>query len=366
MDFRFSEEQTSLRELAREILEKEVTAERLKEIEAGDDWFDASTWARLAEANLLGLAVPEAQGGVGLGFLELCLLLGEVGRAVAPLPALPALVGAGLPLARFGSEAQRERWLPGLARGESLLTAAFGEAALPVARPVDGGLALEGTLAHVPAVHLAQRVLAPAATPDGRVAVLLDPQADGVTPVRRRTSRGEPLFELTLAGARVADEDVLRAEGIVDWISERLLVGLAATQIGVSERALEITTAFLREREQFGAPLGALPPVQHRCADCYIALDALRWVAWRAAWRLAEDLPARRDAWVAKFWAADAGSRIATATQHLHGGMGVDLDYPIHRHFLWSKALELAHGAATPQLVRLGRDMARTGAQEWA
>jgi alkylation response protein AidB-like acyl-CoA dehydrogenase len=143
-------------------------------------------------------------------------------------------------------------------------------------------------------------------------------------------------------------------------------VGIAALQVGVSERALEITTGYVNEREQFGAPLGALPAVQHRCADAYIDLEAMRWVTWSAAWKLSEERPAGRDAQVAKFWAADAGSRIATATQHLHGGMGVDLDYPIHRYFLWTKALELALGSATHQLVDLGRDMARTGPQELA
>ena len=172
------------------------------------------------------------------------------------------------------------------------------------------------------------------------------------------------MFELSLVGVSVPDADVLCGEAIHQWIHQRMLVGIAATQVGVSERALEITTAFLKEREQFGAPLGALPVVQHRCADCYIALDSMRWVMWMAAWKLAEGRSARRDAWVAKFWAADAGARIGTATQHLHGGMGVDLDYPIHRYFLWSKSLELALGAATPMLVRLGRDMARVGPQE--
>jgi alkylation response protein AidB-like acyl-CoA dehydrogenase len=143
-------------------------------------------------------------------------------------------------------------------------------------------------------------------------------------------------------------------------------VALAALQSGVSERALEITTAYVKEREQFGGPLGALPAVQHRCANAYIDLEAMRWVMWSAAWKLTAERPASRDAMIAKFWAADAGSRIATATQHLHGGMGVDLDYPIHRYFLWTKTLELALGAATPQLVKLGRDMARSGPQELA
>ena len=193
---------------------------------------------------------------------------------------------------------------------------------------------------------------------------MADPNGSGVTKLRQQTSRKEPVFQLSFAGVSLPESEVLRGDGLDDWIHQRMLVALAATQVGVSERALEITTAFLKEREQFGAPLGALPPVQHRCADCYIALDSMRWVMWMAAWKLAAGRPAKRDAWAAKFWAAEAGSRIATATQHLHGGMGVDLDYPIHRYFLWSKSLELALGAATPMLVRLGREMAQSGPQE--
>ncbi len=366
MDFRFTEEQEALRELAREILEKEVTPERLKEVEAAGEFFDRETWARLAEANLLGLAVPEAQGGMGMGFLELCILLGEVGRAVAPLPVLPSLVHAGLPLARFGTDAQRERWLAPLAKGEIVLAAALGDGAPVKARRDGDTLVLDGVRQGIPAVGLAQRVLVPAEIDGAQALVLVDPGAEGVSSEGRRTSRHEPLHELSFSEVRVPAEDALVAEGIVDWTTERALVAAAATQVGVSERALEITVSYLKEREQFGAPLGALPAVQHRCADCYVALDSLRWLTWQTAWKLAEERPATRDAWATKFWAADAGSRIGTATQHLHGGMGVDMDYPIHRYFLWAKQLELTLGAATPTLVKLGADMARTGPQEMA
>jgi alkylation response protein AidB-like acyl-CoA dehydrogenase len=366
MDFRFSEEQTTLHELAREILGNEISLERLKAVEVRGDWFDREAWTRLAEANLLGLAVAEEHGGMGMGFLELCLLLHEVGRAVAPVPALPALVLGALPLARFGNELQQKEWLGGLAAGDVVLTGAFEPGDPVVARADDGGFVLEGVRPHVPAAHIARAILVPAHTLEGEAVCLVDPAAEGVSLVRSRTSRHEPLFELTLAGVRVDTDAVLAGDGIVDWITQRALVATAAIQTGVCERALEITTAYLRQREQFGAPLGALAPVQHRCADAYIALDALRWVMWQAAWKLAEGRDARRDAWVAKFWAADAGSRITTATQHLHGGMGVDLDYPIHRYFLWAKALELAFGGATPQLAALGGDMARTGPQEMA
>jgi alkylation response protein AidB-like acyl-CoA dehydrogenase len=364
MDFRFSEEQETLRGLAREILEKEVSLERLKQVERAGEFFDREAWARLAEANLLGLAVPEAQGGMGMGFLELCLLLVETGRSVAPLPIAPALVHAGLPIARFGSEAQRDRWLAPLAKGEIVLAAALGDAAPLRARRDGGALVLDGRRSGVPALGLAQRVLVPASIDGAQALVPVDPKAPGAFAEGRRTSRHEPLFELRLEGVAVPEQDALVAPGIVDWTTERALVANAAVQLGVSERALEITVGYLKEREQFGAPLGALPPVQHRCADCYVALDALRWMTWHTAWKLAEERPARRDAWATKFWAADAGSRIGTATQHLHGGMGVDLDYPIHRYFLWAKQLELSLGAATPTLVKLGADMARTGPQE--
>jgi alkylation response protein AidB-like acyl-CoA dehydrogenase len=366
MDFHFSEEQTMLRELAREILEKELGLERLKEVEIQGDWFDRELWTMLAEANLLGLAVPEAQGGMGMGFLELCVLLQEIGRGVAPVPVLPTLVYGGLAIARFGSDAQKQTWLAPLANGEVVLTGAFGPGEVAAAQCSGEGWRLDGTFRSVPAVHLAKRILLPARTPEGEAVFLVDPEAAGVSLVRQTTSRKEPVFEVTLAGVGVSDDDVLRAEGITAWISERACVALAALQSGVSERALEITTDYVKEREQFGAPLGALPAVQHRCADAYIDLDAMRWVMWSAAWKLATERPATRDAWIAKFWAADAGSRIATATQHLHGGMGVDLDYPIHRYFLWTKALELALGSATLQLVELGRDMAHSGPQELA
>ncbi len=363
MDFLPSEEQTALCELAREILTKEATQERLRAAERSPEWFDRELWARLADANLLGVAVPEAQGGMGMGFFELCALLTELGRAVAPLPAVPALAMGGLAIARFGSEEQRDRWLAPLARGELVLTAAL-EPAPPVTARSEGPVAiLDGTRAWVPAVHVAERVLVPARDASGTRVFLVDPDAPGVSQVRQRTSRGEPLFALELAGVRVAAGDVLEGPAIETWMVERARVALAATQLGVSERALEITTAYLREREQFGAPLGALQAVQQRCADCFIDLECLRGVTWKAAYELAQDRPAPRDAWIAKFWAAEAGSRIATATQHLHGGMGADIDYPIHRHFLWSKSLELAQGAALPQLAQLGRDMARTGPQ---
>ncbi len=363
MDFDYSDEQESIRDLAREILENEIDADRLKEIGASDAWFDEALWKQLGEANLLGVAVPEAHGGMGFGFEELCVLLVEQGRALAPVP-LHATATAGLALARAGSAAQQEAWLPGVASGEAIFALALDDAAsvspeAPATRaePKGDAFTLTGTKRFVPSAHLAKRLVVPASIADGAALFLVAPDAPGVTLTRQRASSGEPLFALTLDGAaaeRIGDSD----GAIVRWLHEAATIGLCALQTGVSEKALEITTGYVREREQFGGPIGAFQAVQHRCADGYIDLESIRWTMWRAASRLARGLAVPREAAVAKFWAADGGSRVAGSAQHLHGGIGVDVDYPIHRYFLWTKALEFRLGAATPTLVQLGRDLA--------
>jgi hypothetical protein len=378
VDFSFGEEQQHVRELARTVLEKEVDAARLRTAEQSADGIDDELWARLAETNLLGIAVPEEHGGLGFGFLELCTLLEEIGRCVAPVPAVATLVLGALPLAAFGTAAQRARWLPEVAAGRALLSAALVETGLAdprrcatQARPDRSGWSLHGEKRDVPCARRAARILVPAATPEGVAIFLVDPGAPRVERVAGRRSTGEPSFALRMDGVRVAADERL---GGVDldgaaasaWIHERALVATAAVQTGVADRALRMTADYARERVQFGVPIGSFQAVQHRCADAFIDVDALRWCTWRAAWRLAEGLPAAREAAVAKFWAAEAGARVANAALHLHGGLGADVDYPIQRYFLWSRALELELGGAEPQLAWLGKDMARTGPEDHA
>ena len=369
MDFSLSEEQTSIRDLAREILEKEIDADRLKAIEAGEAWFDRALWGKLAEANLLGAVVPEAHGGLGFGVEELCVLLQEIGRVLAPVP-LHATATAALALAEHGTAAQQAAWLPGVASGEVVLSVALSDAGsdeperpATTAAAEGDGFILTGAKRFVPAAHLASRILVPAATDEGVGLFLVDPDGPGVARTAFRTSTGEPLCELVLAGAPVPGEDLLGGdakggEAVARWLADLATIGLCALQTGVSERALEITTAYVSEREQFGGPIGAFQAVQHRCADAWIDLESIRWTTWRAASRFARGLAVPRETAVAKFWAADGGSRIAGSAQHLHGGIGVDVDYPIHRYFLWTKALEVRLGGAAPTLSRLGRDLA--------
>ncbi|HEU4430522.1 MAG TPA: acyl-CoA dehydrogenase family protein [Myxococcota bacterium] len=371
MDFSYGEEQSTVRALAREILEREATQERLRAAERTADWHDAALWKQLAAANLSGIAIPEAHGGMGMGFAELCVLLEELGRATLPSAAFATLALGALPLAQLGSEAQRARWLPRVAAGDALLTAALDDAASadPLApetraRRDGAGWTLDGAKRFVPHARAANAILIPARSEDGVAVFLVEtPGSVGVKLEASVTSSGEPLFDLTLSGVHVADDARLPVDGaeLLRWLHPRALTALAALQVGVCDRALAITAGYTRERIQFGVPIGMFQAVQHREADAFIDLEAMRWVMWRAAYRLAEGLPAEREARVAKFWAAEAGSRIVNAALHLHGGTGSDVDYPIHRHFLWSKGLELALGSASAQLAALGADIAQNG-----
>ncbi len=373
MDFALDDDQQSLQKLARQILEREVTPARIRAALASADGMDRALWATLADAGLLGLAVPEAHGGLGGGLEALALLLMEFGRAVAPVPALPALAVAGLAVARWGSERQRTAMLPALAAGEQILTAAVvdGESADPVrpgcrARRDGGSWVVDGIKHHVAAVAVASAIVVPARTDTGVGLFLVSPEAPGVTVRRYRSSSGETLAELTLAGVRLEADALLGADhphgdtaGI--WIYEHAVAATCAVHLGVCERALELTRDYVRERRQFGVPIGSFQAVSHRAADGFIDVECMRWTTWHAVTRLARGLDATRALAVAKFWTAEGGARVTSAAQHLHGGIGADLDYPIHRYFLWSKALELSLGGAAEQLTRLGRDLVARG-----
>jgi alkylation response protein AidB-like acyl-CoA dehydrogenase len=369
MDFSFSEEQQAISDLAKQILEGQSTQDRLKQLKAEDAFVDEKAWSELAKADLLGVALPEDVGGGGYDFLAIALILEQVGRTVSRVPVLPALVLGALPIAEFGTAEQRKNLLPPVISGESILTAALVEPGTDPSRPTTtarregNGWVLDGVKICVPAGLSASRILVPAATGEGTVGVfVVDPTAPGVKRERQDVTNEIPEARLELSGVVVSDADVLGAAdggaAIVDWIVERAQAGLCATAIGVCEEALRLTAEYTKTREQFDRPIATFQAVGQRAADAYIDTEAIRLTAWQAAWRIAEGLPAAAEVAIAKYWAAEGGQRVVHAAQHLHGGMGVDRDYPLHRYFLWAKHLELTLGGATPNLLKLGAMLA--------
>ncbi len=227
-----------------------------------------------------------------------------------------------------------------------------------------GGWRLSGVKTTVFAASQAGLMLVPAAAPPEVTVFLVDPAGGGVAVEPQRVTGGT-VGRVVLDGAWLPADRVLGspAEGreITGWLLSHATVGLCAWQLGVVERALEMTAEYARNRVQFGKPIGGFQAVSQRLADGYIDVEAVRLTMWQAAWQLASGQPSETAIATAKFWAADAGHRVAHTAVHVHGGVGIDLDYPLHRYFLAAKLAEFALGGATTQLRRIGADLASAG-----
>lgn len=375
MDFSLSEEQEAVLESAAKVFEGQLTDDRRAEVAAAGEGFDRRLWAELADANLLGLAVPERFGGSGFGFGEVSVLLEEAGRAAAPVPLWPALVLGGLAVDRFGTDAQRERLLRPLAAGELVLTAALIEGGTEPHRPQTtarpaggGGWVLEGTKVCVPAGTVAGAFLVPARLggeglgDEGLGVFIVEPSAAGMTVTRLETTTDIPEARLDLAAVRVGADAVVGYPGqgaeVVEWLMLRATTGLCSLMAGTCRAALRLTAEYAVSRKQFERSIASFQAVGQRAADAYVDTEAVGLTARQAAWRLSVGMAAEEHVAIAKFWAAEGGQRVVHAAQHIHGGLGVDRSYPLHRYFLAAKQLELTLGGATASLLRLGSLMA--------
>jgi alkylation response protein AidB-like acyl-CoA dehydrogenase len=304
VDFALNETQATAAAVARETLSREPAE---------------SVWKALAQAGLLSLAVPERLGGEGLGLLEVAAVLTEVGRAAAQLPALHTLALGALPVVWFGSERQQDELLPEVVAGDRVLTAALrGDPAT-----VDDGR-LTGSFTGVGYAASAYRVLVPAA--DGLS--LVDPRSPGVELIRTPTSSGMPEFSMRLDRARGEE-----LGGTTDALRTLALAGMCAVGNGLLAGALELTAAHVRTREQFGKPLATFQAVAQQVADVYIAARTLDLVTWSGIWRQDGDLA------VAAYWLTQKAPKAMRVCHHLHGGLGVDVTYPMHRYSSLTKDL---------------------------
>ncbi|KQY50945.1 acyl-CoA dehydrogenase family protein [Nocardioides sp. Root140] len=366
MDFNLDEELIDVQGLARDIFDGRAATDRVREVEATATRVDDVLWGDLAKTGLLGLALPEEYGGAGLGLDAACVVLEEQGRHVAPVPLWSAVVAA-LAVARDGSPAQRDALLPGAADGSLRLTLALEEfdGAAPSAptttatRAADGWL-LNGVKAVVPTPGGADHVLVSATTPDG-AGLFLVANTDLAWEQAETTS-------LDLAGTLTLTDTPAEALGepggrALAAALRQAALALAAVQVGVADGAMRLAASYTSTREQFGRPLGSFQAVQHQLADCWIDVDAMRVTLWQALTDDADagngngngnEAGADRSALVAKWWCDQAGLDVVHRVQHVHGGIGVDVDYPVHRHFLWGKQISSTLGGSSAALADLG------------
>jgi alkylation response protein AidB-like acyl-CoA dehydrogenase len=342
VDFSLDEAQQAVADLAAGVLRSEPDDARVLAALASPGGYDEAAWKAMAQSGLLALALPEAVGGDAMGPLANALVLTEVGRQVLPLPALATLALGVLPIAAFGTAAQQRELLPEVSDGR-ILTAALRES--PREPVTESGGRYTGTRVGVPYAEQAHRILVPTASGTA----ILDPAGPGVTLIRTTTSTGAPEYTLRLDGAR--------AETVLDATPEQLdrfaVVGAAAVGDGVIGGALALTAAHLRNRQQFGRPLATFQAVAQQVADVYVVARTLHLAAVSSAWRMDTGRDADDDLAVAGYWLAAELPRALQVCHHLHGGLGVDITYPLHRYYSHAKDLARFVGGASDRLGRV-------------
>ncbi|MEU9327416.1 acyl-CoA dehydrogenase family protein [Streptomyces canus] len=370
MDFTFSEEQQAAAEAARgvfaDVAPDAVPSPALTTGAVADE-FDRALWARLADADLLSLLSAEEYGGAGLDAVALCLVLRESAKVLARVPLLESSAAMAA-VQTYGGPELRAELLERAGRGEVVLTvAASGRtghdpAELAVTARQEGEGAdwiLDGVQTAVPWAYDADYVVVPAHTAADRTVLALVPLVhDGVALGEQFSTSGERLGELRLESARIAARDVIDVEGAWEWLRDLLTTGTCALALGLGERVLRMSSEYTSKREQFGFPVATFQAVAVQAADRYIDLRAMEVTLWQAAWRIAAGaggtLPVAGDVAVAKIWASEGVRRVVQTAQHLHGGFGADVDYPLHRYHAWAKHLELSLGPAAAHEEALG------------
>ena len=359
MNFDLNEEQQVVSDLAAQLFGDLATTERVKAVE-DEGSFDVDLWTELAAAGLVGLCLPESHDGSGMGTLELSLIAEQQGRNVAQVP-LTHTVSAAMAIGEFGSDELKAATLPRVAEGSLILTAALAEpGANRVLEPsvslrANGDhYVLTGSKPAVPYAVEADHILISATDESGLPAIaVVDTTADGVLAEPVDTTSHEPQAHLTI-DTKVDAAWVMSEERCLDWLRQRHLAVQCAVLTGVAGGSVTLTAEHVSTRQQFGRPLSAFQAVSQRAADGYIYTEAMRTTMLNAAWRLDADLDATSDVLVAAYWASEGAQIVVLGSQHLHGGVGSDVDHPVHRHLLWGMQLAHSLGTATSHLADLG------------
>lgn len=343
MDFSFNESEQALVDLAEQIIGDKVDHQALRKLEASEDRFDRSTWQALADAGLFAALLPETRGGAGLGPVASTGVLEVAARHAAVLPLLPAFVVLAT-VSEYGSPAH-DGVLHGVADGSVVPAVALGSGVV-----ADGEGRLSGTASFVMAGLDAHVLLVEA----GGVPYVVDLGDPGVTRHEQLITTGNPDATIEL--------DHVEAEAMpvaaLDFARQRFDLGICALTAGLARGALDLAAAYTRERVQFNRVIASFQAVSQRVGDSYIDVQGLELVTHQAAWRMGEGLDATREIAIARWWAAEAGDRVVHAAVHVHGGVGVDRDYPLHRHFLLARRLELTNGTSEEHLASIGRTIA--------
>ena len=362
MDIELNETQRQIQTTARDFFASNCPPDVVRDLEESDDGYSHEMWRQLADLDWLGLTYPERYGGSDGGLLDLFGIYQEMGRSLFPSPHLPSVIVAGETILRAGSEEQRQRVLPALAKGELLVAPALMEPSAEygpegvqlTAKAEGGGYRLDGAKILVPYAHVSDLMLVAALTAEGVTLLLMNTQSPGVTLEPMENIAGYRLFGVTFEGARVDASAVVGRPGegweALDPVLDRATVLQGAEIVGAGEQAMEMATEYAKERVQFGRPIGQHQSVQYLCSDVAIDTHLTSLLARQAAWRIDEGLPSKAEVSMAKAYGSTAAQHIVRQAQEVFAGVGFMMEHDMQLYTRRAKHWEFNLGDTTYHL----------------
>ena len=362
MDIGLSEEQEILKASARDFLATECPKKLVKELDESDKGYSPELWRKMAELGWMGLVFPEDYGGSGGTFLDLVVLLEEMGYNILPGPFFSTVVLGGLPILKAGSEEQRKEFLSKIARGELIFTMALTEStasydasAITVkASPRNGEYSINGTKLFVTDANVADYLLCVARTEEtanpetGITIFVVDAKTPGIKCTLLKTLARDKQNEVVFDNVNVAKENIVggldQGWPVIQDTLEKAAVAKCAEMVGGAQAALEMAVNYAKERIQFNRPIGTFQAVQHYCANMVTDVDGARYITYKAAWKLSEGLPATKSVAMAKAWVGDAYQRVTMLGQQVFGAIGFTMDHDMHLYYRRARAGAIAFG----------------------
>ena len=375
MDLDLSKEQKILKRSAQDFLKKECPPSLLRELKDDERGYPQKLWEQMVDLGWTGVMIPEKYGGIGGGYLDLCILLEAMGAGCCPGPFFSTVVLGGLTLLSAGNDEQKKMFLPQIADGDLIFALATTEPGIwydlsrvNMSAALDkDDYVLNGTKLFVENGHIADFILcaartdAKAGSSAGLTLFLIDAKSPGIKCSSPRTLGYDRQCEITFKKVRVPENNVIgevgRAYEILESLQEQAAVAKCAELVGCIQTAFDMTVRYAKDRKQFGRPIGSFQAVQHHCANMVVDVDGSRFMTYRAAWKISEGLPAGTETAMAKAWTSDASRRVTSMAHQIHGAISFTEEYDVHLFYRRAKAGEVAFGDAEYHLERVAQEL---------
>ncbi|HIE16580.1 MAG TPA: acyl-CoA dehydrogenase [Dehalococcoidia bacterium] len=375
MNLGLSEEQEMLKTSARDFLQKEFPKKLVRQLDESETGYSPELWRKMAELGWMGLVFPEKYGGSGGSFLDLIVLLEEMGYNILPGPFFSTVVLGGLTILSAGNEEQRNEFLPRIASGDRILTLALTEpsarydaAAINTrATTSNGNYVINGTKLFVPDANVADYILCVTRTKeeqnpeDGITVFLVDAKSPGIECTLLKTLARDKQCEIVFDNVGVPQNNILgkpdQGWTIIKDTLQKATVAKCAEMVGSAQAALEMAVQYAKERVQFNRPIGSFQAIQHYCANMVTDVDGARFITYKAAWKVSEGLPAALDVAIAKAWTGEACSRVTLLAHQIFGAIGFTMDHDLHLYYRRAKAGEIMFGDSDTQRAIVAREL---------